>query len=219
MANEGTWRAELARHAPAAGLTESAVDALVVWLDQLERWNRVHNLSAVRDPQQMVSRHVLDSLSLRPWLHGERILDVGTGAGLPGLILALADAHAAPGDAGASRQYCLLDSAAKRVRFLRHVIGLLRLENAEALHLRIEQFTPEAPFDTLVSRAFKAPAETLQRAGHLVAPQGRVLAMLGPADRAREPLPDPWSYHAVEPVTIPGEQAPRHIAIIERTAP
>ncbi|WP_019588907.1 MULTISPECIES: 16S rRNA (guanine(527)-N(7))-methyltransferase RsmG [unclassified Thioalkalivibrio] len=219
MANEDTWRAELARHAPAAGLTEPAIDALVTWLSQLERWNRVHNLSAVRDPQQMVSRHVFDSLSLRPWLHGQRILDVGTGAGLPGLILALADAYAPDGDVAAKRRYCLLDSAAKRVRFLRHVIGLLRTENVEARHLRIEQFAPQAPFDTLVSRAFKAPAETLQRAGHLVAPQGRVLAMLGPADRAREALPAPWSYQAVEPVTIPGEHAPRHIAIIERTAP
>lgn len=213
------WRAALAPYAADWGLDDPACAALAVYLEQLERWNRVHNLSAVRDPQQMVSRHVFDSLSLRPWLHGQRILDVGTGAGLPGLILALADAYAPDGHAAANRRYCLLDSAAKRVRFLRHVIGLLRTENVEARHLRIEQFAPQTPFDTLVSRAFKAPAETLERAGHLVAPQGRVLAMLGPADRAREALPPPWSYHAVEPVTIPGEHAPRHIAIIERTAP
>ncbi len=219
MANESTWRAELAQHAGDAELTEPAIDALVTWLTQLERWNRVHNLSAVRDPRQMVSRHILDSLSLRPWLRGTRILDVGTGAGLPGLILAIADAHAPTDPEVAARHYCLLDSAAKRVRFLRHVIGLLHLANAEAQHRRIEDHASETPCDTLVSRAFKSPRETLERAGHLVAPDGCVLAMLGPADRAREALPEPWSYHAVEPVTIPGEPAPRHIAIIERTVP
>ena len=219
MGNETIWRAELAQHADDAGLSEPAIDALVTWLIQLERWNRVHNLSAVRDPGQMVSRHILDSLSLRPWLRGTRILDVGTGAGLPGLILAIADAHSPTDSEAAARHYCLLDSAAKRVRFLRHVIGLLHLANAEAQHRRIEDFAPEALCDTLISRAFKSPRETLERAGHLVAPGGHVLAMLGPADRAREALPDPWSYHAVEPVTIPGEHAPRHIAIIERAAP
>lgn len=202
------WRAALAPYAADWGLDKAACAALAVYLEQLERWNRVHNLTAVRDPRQWIPRHVLDSLTLRPYLHGQRILDVGTGAGLPGLVLAAVERD---------RGFCLLDSAAKRIRFLRNVIALAGLNHAEALHLRIEDFTPERPFSTVVSRAFKAPAEMLARVEHTVADDGRVLAMLGRRDIVDEPLPAPWSYRGVEPVTIPGEPAARHIAIIERT--
>ena len=202
------WRAALAPYAADWGLDDPACAALAVYLEQLERWNRVHNLTAVRDPRQWIPRHLLDSLTLRPYLHGTRILDVGTGAGLPGLVLATVERE---------REFCLLDSAAKRIRFLRTVIGLAGLSHVEALHLRIEDFAPEVPFTTVVSRAFKAPAEMLARVAHTVAEDGRVLAMLGQREVANEPLPAPWSYRGVEPVTIPGEPAARHIAIIERT--
>lgn len=180
---------------------------LATYLAELVRWNRVHNLTAVRDPAQLIPRHILDSLTLRSYLQGGRVLDVGTGAGLPGFILAATERE---------RAFCLLDSAAKRIRFLRNVLGLTGLSSVEALHSRIEDFHPEALYTTVLSRAFKAPAEMLDRVGHTVAPGGRVLAMLGQRRVVDDPLPAPWSYHRVDPVTIPGEMAERHVAIIER---
>lgn len=206
MASED-WAARLEPLADVWHLDARAREVLATYLAELLRWNRVHNLTAVRDPAQLIPRHVLDSLTLRPYLHGERVLDVGTGAGLPGFILAATERE---------RTFCLLDSAAKRIRFLRNVIGLTGLANAEAIHGRIEDFQPEALYTTVLSRAFKAPAEMLARVAHTVAPEGRVLAMLGQRQVVDDPLPAPWSYRRVDPVTIPGEVAERHVAIIER---
>ena len=203
------WAAQLAPYADAWDLDTRAREVLVIYLAELLRWNRVHNLTAVRDPAQLIPRHVLDSLTLRPYLHGERVLDVGTGAGLPGFILAATERE---------RAFCLLDSAAKRIRFLRNVIGLTGLGNTDAIHARIEDFHPGVLYTTVLSRAFKAPAEMLARVGHAVAPEGRVLAMLGQRQVVDDPLPAPWSYRRVDPVTIPGEVAERHVAIIERAA-
>lgn len=208
MASED-WAAQLAPYADAWDLDARAQEVLATYLAELWRWNRVHNLTAVRDPAQLIPRHVLDSLTLRPYLQGKRVLDVGTGAGLPGFILAATERE---------RDFCLLDSAAKRIRFLRNVIGLTGLANAEAIHARIEDFQPEGLYTTVLSRAFKAPSGMLARVAHTVAPGGRVLAMLGQRKVVEAPLPAPWSYRQVDPVTIPGEMAERHVAIIERTA-
>ncbi|ADC73086.1 methyltransferase GidB [Thioalkalivibrio sp. K90mix] len=201
------WRAALGAVADEWALDAAAIEALAIYLEQLGRWNRVHNLTAVRDPQQWIPRHILDSLTLRPYLHGDRILDVGTGAGLPGFVLAACERR---------RDFCLLDSAAKRIRFLRNVIGLAGLSRVEAVHMRIEDFRPAAPYTTVLARAFKAPADMVARVAPQVATGGRVLAMLGQRSVADAPLPAPWSYRSVDPVTIPGETAERHIAIIER---
>nr|WP_041483933.1 16S rRNA (guanine(527)-N(7))-methyltransferase RsmG [Thioalkalivibrio paradoxus] len=191
----------------ARGLDPAWIPGVVRYLELLERWNRVHNLTAVRGAQAMLDRHVLDSLTLLPWLHGDRVLDVGSGAGLPGLVLALADPE---------REYLLVDSAAKRVRFLRAAIAELALSRVTALHTRIEDLRPEHGFATVVSRAFAAPPEFVRRAGHCVAPGGRLLAMLGQPGAAQAALPGGWSYRNIVPVSIPGSPASRHIAIIER---
>ncbi|WP_019612221.1 16S rRNA (guanine(527)-N(7))-methyltransferase RsmG [Thioalkalivibrio sp. AKL7] len=204
------WRAALAAVAGDWSLDPPAIEALAIYLEQLGRWNRVHNLTAVRDPAQWIRRHILDSLTLRPYLRGDRVLDVGTGAGLPGFVLAATERE---------REFCLLDSAAKRIRFLRNVIGLARLSGVEAVHVRIEDFQPSAPYTTVLARAFKAPADMVSRVAPQVAEGGRVLAMLGQRSVVAEPLPAPWSYRSVDPVTIPGETAERHIAIIERADP
>jgi 16S rRNA (guanine527-N7)-methyltransferase len=201
--------AALSAACAARGLDPALIPGVVRYLQLLERWNRVHNLTAVTGAEAMLDRHVLDSLSVLPWLHGDRVLDVGSGAGLPGLILALADP---------TRGYLLLDAAAKRVRFLRAAIAELGLEHVQARHGRVEDLRPEAGFATVVSRAFAAPPEFVRRAGHCVAPGGRMLAMLGQAAAADEALPTGWSYRRVEPVRIPGSSATRHIAVIEREA-
>jgi 16S rRNA (guanine527-N7)-methyltransferase len=179
---------------------------VVRYLQLLERWNRVHNLTAVRGTEAMLDRHVLDSLSVLPWLQGLRVLDVGSGAGLPGLILAMADR---------GREYLLLDAAAKRVRFLRAAIAELGLGHVQAVHGRVEALRPDPGFATVVSRAFAAPPEFVRVAGHCVAPGGVMLAMLGQAEAAEAALPAGWRVRSVEPVRIPGSSS-RHIAVIER---
>ena len=191
----------------ARGLGPALIPDVVRYLQLLERWNRVHNLTAVKGAEAMVDRHVLDSLSVLPWLRGRNVLDVGSGAGLPGLVLALADR---------SREYLLLDAAAKRVRFLRTAIAELGLGHVEAVHGRVEDLHPNPRFATVVSRAFAAPPEFVRLAGHCLAPGGRMLAMLGQAAAAEASLPPGWSYRGVEPVRIPGSPASRHIAVIER---
>ncbi|MFO8003187.1 16S rRNA (guanine(527)-N(7))-methyltransferase RsmG [Thioalkalivibrio sp.] len=193
----------------ARGLDPALIPEVVRYLELLERWNRVHNLTAVTGAEAMLDRHVVDSLSVLPWLHGDRVLDVGSGAGLPGLILALADP---------AREYLLLDAAAKRVRFLRAAIAELGLTHVMATHARVEDLRPTPGFATVVSRAFAATPEFVRRAGHCVAPDGRMLAMLGQAEAADAALPAGWSYRRVEPVRIPGSSASRHIAVIEREA-
>ena len=201
--------AALSAACAARDLDPALIPSVVRYLELLERWNRVHNLTAVSGAEAMLDRHVLDSLSVRPWLHGDRVLDVGSGAGLPGLILALADP---------AREYLLLDAAAKRVRFLRAAIAELGLVRVRAEHARVEDLRPAPGFATVVSRAFAAPPEFVRRAGHCVAPGGRMLAMLGQAVAADADLPAGWSYRCVEPVRIPGSSASRHIAVIEREA-
>jgi 16S rRNA (guanine527-N7)-methyltransferase len=201
--------AALSAACAARGLDPALIPGVVRYLQLLERWNRVHNLTAVTGAEAMLDRHVLDSLSVLPRVQGDRVLDVGSGAGLPGLILALADP---------SREYLLLDAAAKRVRFLRAAIAELGLAHVQARHGRVEDLHPEAGFATVVSRAFAAPPEFVRRAGHCVAPGGRMLAMLGQAAAAEEALPAGWYYRRVEPVRIPGSSATRHIAVIERDA-
>jgi 16S rRNA (guanine527-N7)-methyltransferase len=201
--------AALSAACAARGLDPALIPGVVRYLQLLERWNRVHNLTAVTGAEAMLDRHVLDSLSVLPRVQGDRVLDVGSGAGLPGLILALADP---------SREYLLLDAAVKRVRFLRAAIAELGLAHVQARHGRVEDLHPEAGFATVVSRAFAAPPEFVRRAGHCVAPGGRMLAMLGQAAAAEEALPAGWYYRRVEPVRIPGSSATRHIAVIERDA-
>lgn len=198
---------ELQAACVARGLDPALIPGVVHYLTLLERWNRVHNLTAVKGAAAMLDRHVLDSLSVLPWLHGRHVLDVGSGAGLPGLVLALADR---------SREYLLLDAAAKRVRFLRVAIAELGLGHVQAVHERVEDLHPDPGFATVMSRAFAAPPAFVRRAGHCVAPGGRMLAMLGQMAAADAALPAGWRYRNLEPVRIPGSSVSRHIAVIER---
>lgn len=186
------------------------MDALAEFLRLLDKWNQAFNLTSIRDPGEMVVRHVLDSLSARPFLNGERVLDVGSGAGLPGIPLALAD----PG-----RNYTLLDSALKKVRFVRQAIGELGISNACAVQTRIEDYAPMQLFDTVTSRAFASLPDFIAGAGRLVAPGGRLLAMKGrlPTDEL-EALPDGWVIEAATAVQVPGLDAERHMIVISRRA-
>lgn len=179
---------------------------LVAFVRLLEKWNRQYNLTAVRDPEQMVTRHLLDSLSVLPYLMGPRVLDIGTGAGLPGIPLALARPNL---------DFTLLDSNAKKLAFVRQALYELRIANATAVQARAEKFHPETKFDTLIARAFAPLPEILAVSAHLGMPGGRLLAMKGVFPQ--EELAAIGANYRVEvkALTVPGLDAERHLVILE----
>lgn len=181
---------------------------LVRYVQLLDKWNHTYNLTAVREPAQMITRHILDSLAVLPFVNGPRVIDVGTGAGLPGIPLALArpDWHVA-----------LLDSNAKKTQFVTQAIAELGIPNAEVVRERVERHQPESPFDTVVSRAFASLAEMLQGTGHLAAKGGRWVAMKGVYPQ-EEIAAVPPEYHVqkIEAVQVPGLDAARHVVIVTR---
>ncbi|RLK46507.1 16S rRNA m(7)G-527 methyltransferase [Alkalispirillum mobile] len=179
------------------------LEAMLAYLRLLERWNRAYNLSAIRDPEEMLQRHLLDSLSILPYVEGDTLLDVGSGAGLPGIPLALAR----PG-----LTVTLLDSNGKKQRFTRQValeLGLSRLRFAQA---RLDRYQPGYTFDTVVSRAFAALGDYVPDALRLCRPGGRVLAMKGrlPED---ELVALPHGLRQCDRIAlhVPGVDAQRHL--------
>lgn len=190
-------------------LPASARERLLAYLKSLERWNRTYNLTALRSLDDMVTRHVLDSLAVAPLLDGDRCLDVGSGAGLPGIPLAIA----APG-----RHWTLLDASGKRVRFLRHVVAGLGIGNVSCVQSRVEDYEPATPFDTVLSRAFASLPDFLVAVGHLCAPTGRVMAMKGrlPAEELSA-LPASWRLTGLHQLRVPGLEAARHLAVLARS--
>ena len=176
---------------------------LTNYLTLLERWNRAYNLTAVRDPAAMVVRHLLDSLSILPWLQGPKVLDVGSGAGLPGLPLAITRPDCA---------FCLLDSNGKRTRFLIQAVAELQLPNVSVIRSRVEDYQPATLFNSVVSRAFATLADMAANAGRLCAPDGRLLAMKGvfPDDELAR-LPPGYVVVGVYPLHVPHLEAERHL--------
>jgi 16S rRNA (guanine527-N7)-methyltransferase len=190
--------------------TPELVSALVRYLVLLETWNRAYNLTSISEPDDMVVRHILDSVTARSFLGGAAIADVGTGAGLPGIPLALLE----PG-----RQFTLLDSVGKKTRFLRQVVTELRLPNVALAHARLENWRPGKTFDTIICRAFSSLADFVSLSERLVAPGGRLVAMKGrePAEEIAA-VPQGWQVSVSERVTVPGLEAERHIVVLERRA-
>ena len=193
-------------------LPSGAEQKLLSFLELLRHWNRTINLTAVREIDDMVAAHLLDSLAIRPWLAGERILDVGSGAGLPGIPLAIVEPH---------RSFVLLDSAAKRCRFLTQAVVELGLANVRVENRRVEDYlvsSDEGPsFSTITARAFSSLDKFVAAAGHLLDDRGSLLAMKGkmPRDELNE-LPDEWRLQHAEKLVIPGLAAERHLLILGR---
>jgi 16S rRNA (guanine527-N7)-methyltransferase len=177
-------------------------------LDELERWNRKVNLTAVRDRAQMVTLHVDDCLVAQPLLQGNSVLDVGTGAGFPGLPLAIVEPD---------REFTLIDSNNKKIMFVQHVAGLLGLDNVTAVKARAEDYAPGRRFDTVIARALAALPRLVEIAGHHVREGGVFVALKGryPAEELEE-LPAPWS-HEVVALDVPGlEKGSRHAVLLTR---
>ncbi|HYW04772.1 MAG TPA: 16S rRNA (guanine(527)-N(7))-methyltransferase RsmG [Gammaproteobacteria bacterium] len=191
-----------------ATLAKARREALVDYLLELARWNRAFNLTAVRDPVDMVPRHLLDSLAVLPWVRPGRLLDVGSGAGLPGLVLAIARPDL---------EVVLLDSNGKRVRFLRHVLLALEIANASAVQARVEDYPAQRSFDTVISRAFSTLDQMLELSAPLLAEDGVFLAMKGSRpERELAAVPDGWEAAGIHSVQVPGLGAQRHVVELKR---
>nr|WP_228012306.1 16S rRNA (guanine(527)-N(7))-methyltransferase RsmG [Salmonella enterica] len=188
-------------------LTDHQKTLLVAYVDMLHKWNKAYNLTSVRDPNEMLVRHILDSIVVAPYLQGQRFIDVGTGPGLPGIPLAivLPDAH-----------FTLLDSLGKRVRFLRQVQHELKLENITPVQSRVEAYPSEPPFDGVISRAFASLNDMVSWCHHLPGEKGRFYALKGqlPGDEIAS-LPDDFSVESVEKLHIPQLEGERHLVIIK----
>jgi len=188
-------------------LPASAADRLLELLEELVRWNKAYNLTAIRAPERMLTHHVLDSLAIHGDLRGARIADVGAGAGFPGLPLAIVSPD---------RSFALIDSSGKKIRFIAHAVRTLELANVTAVHSRVEDLRPDVPFDTVIARAFAGIAELLAKVRALCGPQTRVLAMKGRYPAAEiAAVRAPWRVVAARPVHVPGLEEERHLVILE----
>lgn len=188
-------------------LTDHQKKQLVAYVGILHKWNKAYNLTSVRDPAEMVVRHILDSIVIVPYLQGQRFIDVGTGPGLPGIPLAivLPDAH-----------FTLLDRLGKRVRFLRQVQHELKLENITPVQSRVEAYPSEHPFDGVISRAFALLKDMVSWCHHLPGEKGCFYALKGqlPEDEIAS-LPDDFSVESVEKLLVPQLEGERHLVIIK----
>lgn len=198
----------------ALGLSSSTAQQtqLLAYLDLLVKWNKAYNLTAVRDPDEMVSRHLLDSLSVADHVAtgGARWLDVGSGGGMPGVPLAVQFPE---------RRFTLLDGNGKKTRFLTQVKLELGLANLEVVHSRVEAFRPPSPFEGIVSRAFSALNDFANWTRHLGDRDTRWLAMKGvQPDGELQALPDDFRLDACELLQVPGCQGQRHLLILRRSS-
>ncbi|HEV7714518.1 MAG TPA: 16S rRNA (guanine(527)-N(7))-methyltransferase RsmG [Steroidobacteraceae bacterium] len=191
-------------------LGDAPTQRLLSLLDELLKWNAAYNLTAITDPVKMLTHHLLDSLSVQPMLHGTTVADVGTGAGFPGLPLAVVNPD---------RRFTLIDSNNKKVRFVGHAAHLLGLKNVTAVHSRSESFKAGKPFDTVIARAFAALPELLKLVAPLCGPETRVLAMKGkrPDDEIAG-VPASWRVLEVRALAVPGLSEERHLVSLQRAA-
>ncbi|HSC95591.1 MAG TPA: 16S rRNA (guanine(527)-N(7))-methyltransferase RsmG [Burkholderiales bacterium] len=205
-----TLAQQLAQGVAELGVTlpEGAPQRLLAYLDLLQKWNRAYNLTAVRQAPRMVSYHLLDSLAAVAHVTAATILDVGSGAGLPGIPLAVALPDS---------RVTLIDSNHNKAAFLRQVVMELRLANAQVVCERAEAWKPAVAFDVVISRAFSDLAEFISLAGRHAAPAGRLVAMKGvyPYEEIAQ-LPQGWRVLEVIPLAVPGLRAQRHLVAVGR---
>jgi 16S rRNA (guanine527-N7)-methyltransferase len=188
-------------------LTPGSATSLLKLIDELAKWNAAYNLTAITRRDEMITHHLLDSLSVRTALHGLTVADVGTGAGFPGLPLAIVEPE---------RRFTLIDSNNKKVRFVGHAARTLGLKNVTAVHSRAEGASG-GPFDTVISRAFAAIPAMLGLVAPLCGPETHVLAMKGkrPDDEVAG-IPAGWKVLGVRPLAVPGLNEERHLVTLQR---
>ncbi|USX27051.1 16S rRNA (guanine(527)-N(7))-methyltransferase RsmG [Oxalobacteraceae bacterium OTU3CINTB1] len=189
-------------------LADDQVEKLLDYLALLNKWNSVYNLTSVRDPMQMVTLHLLDSLAAVPAFAGAKnVLDVGAGGGLPGMVLAISRPD---------MMVSMIDTVHKKTAFLNQVKAELGLSNVTVYTKRVEQLEVKTKFDVITSRAFADLSDFVNWSGHLLEEGGRFIALKGTApEDERERLPEPWKVQKLEPLTVPGLEAERHLVFIE----
>lgn len=189
-------------------ISNQQLDQLLAYHQLLIKWNKAYNLTAIRNPEEMISRHVLDSLSIVPFLQGKRFIDVGTGAGLPGVVLAIIFPDYI---------FDLLDSNGKKTRFLFQVKMELKLTNINIHHLRVEQHKPDKPYDGVLSRAFASLSDMANGCDHLVNDQGFFYAMKGvyPDDELKQlsKMKKSYTVQACHSLTVPSVNSDRHLVV------
>lgn len=205
-----TLRDDINRGAGSLGLDVSATqaDLLTHYVLLLDRWNKAYNLTAIRDPREMVFRHIIDSLSIVPHVTGNNVLDVGSGPGLPGIVLAIMNPAA---------RYTTLDSNGKKTRFMLQAKFDLQLNNLDVVNARVEAFTAPNAFDAITSRAFTSLVNMVEGTKHLLSPSGVYLAMKGLyPDEELKALMDRHEIELVgcEPLNVPGTEGDRHLVIL-----
>ncbi len=188
-------------------LDDALVDRLLAYLELIAKWNRVYNLTAIEDLGRMVSHHLLDSLAVLPHVDAQRLLDVGSGAGLPGIPLALARP---------SLEVTLLEASQKKAAFLQQAAIELELANVRVVHARAEDWRPQARFPRIIARAVAALGEFVTRTGHLLEPGGRWLAMKGAYPQGEIARLAGARVLQVVPLRVPGLAAERHLVVVER---
>ncbi|MGM0481027.1 MAG: 16S rRNA (guanine(527)-N(7))-methyltransferase RsmG [Pseudomonadota bacterium] len=188
-------------------LSDHQIEQLVGLVEQLNKWNKAYNLTSIRDPQEMLRRHIVDSLVLAPHLAGDRFIDVGTGPGLPGLPLAIA----AP-----QKSFVLLDSLGKRIRFIRQACHHLGIDNVTAVQSRVEDFHPQnGLFDGVLSRAFASLNDMLDWCAHLPKPTGKFYALKGQyPNQELDELTQQYKIDNIHKLHVPGVEGERHVVII-----
>jgi len=190
-------------------LAPLAVESLLDYLALIVEWNAVHNLTAVREPAQMVTRHLLDSLAVAPHLQGETLADIGSGAGLPGIPLAVALPRL---------RVWLVESNGKKARFLQTAVQSLNLQNVEVVHARAEANAGTARVDAVVARAVASLEDLVRYAGPWLAPGGRLYAMKGPGVHKELSRPPPgWTVQNKYALSVPGLDAERNLVVLSRT--
>jgi 16S rRNA (guanine527-N7)-methyltransferase len=197
---------ELNRH-----LSSAAREQLLTYLEQLHKWNQAYNLSGIKNIQDMLDLHILDSLALAPYIDANLIADVGTGAGLPGIPLAICFPE---------KQFRLIDSNSKKTRFIFQTSALLGLRNVEVVHSRAEDYESHPQVAIVTSRAFASLRDFVERCDHMLAGDGKFLAMKGliPEDEIAA-LPARYAVENIHPLSLPGSSHARHVLDIRRSAP
>jgi 16S rRNA (guanine527-N7)-methyltransferase len=184
------------------------VEQLLDYVGLLVSWNSAYNLTAIREPEQMIALHILDSLAILPYVTGHHLIDVGTGPGLPGIPLAIMCPD---------KTFKLLDSNGKKTRFLFHARCQLKLQNLTEKQSRVEQFIPEQPYDTVLSRAFTSVAEMVDKCNHLLSSEGRFLAMKGKFPQSELSLLEKdYKVDASHRLKVPGVEGERHLIEISK---
>lgn len=193
------------------GLSKTAQRQLLTYVELLQKWNQVHNLTAIQSAEEILVKHLYDSLSLLPWLQSvQTVLDVGSGAGLPGLILAISRPE---------KQFTLLDASLKRVNFLQHVIRSLKLPGVVALHDRVEKYVPNLTFDWIISRAFSDLSTFVSLSEHLGGTNGVWVAMKANlTSQECQSIPQGFQIEATPKVRVPNLKAHRCLVFISRKA-